>query len=173
MSTVTLEVEPATKGDVWRSRARIDRKTMSKLGLEPGDTVLIEGESKTATSAWRLPRREWERDIVRMNGFVQENAGVERFDEVRLQRIEPRPAEEVVVVPGAGDGDAVTSPKGDWLNVHLAKQVVTPGDTLLLRNTYHSMTQAPITELPQVTVTETSANQPVIITEDTKLTIEA
>lgn len=172
MSPIIREVEKAPDGDVGRSIARLDPKTLLDLDMEPGDILLIEGESTTTAKAWRLARKEWDRGIVRIDGFLQENAGVERFDEVRLQRIEPRPADQVVVAPSGGSADAGKDMRGDWLQRQLTKHVVTSGDTLPVRNSYHSMTQTPVTELPQVTVMETSANQPVIITEDTELTVE-
>lgn len=173
MSMVTREVERACPTDQRRALARIDPTTMAALRIDPGDVVSITGASSTAVKAWRLPRQEWDRGIIRITDVVQANAGIDRFDDVVLQGVTPEPAKKVTVEPCINCESEADPLDERWLATSLTTEVVTVDDTVLAQNTYQRMTQAPVSELPRVTVTATDAERPVVITNETNLTYEA
>ena len=49
---VQLKVADARQRDVGRGIARIDQKTMQKLGITAGDVIEIIGKRKTSAIAW-------------------------------------------------------------------------------------------------------------------------
>lgn len=49
---VKLAVEESKNRDVGRGIARIDQRTMQRLGISAGDVIEIEGKRKTSAIAW-------------------------------------------------------------------------------------------------------------------------
>ena len=50
--TLSLRVVEALKKDVGLHVVRIDKNDMSKLGIKPGDIVLMKGKKKTGMNHW-------------------------------------------------------------------------------------------------------------------------
>jgi len=75
MSEVQLRVGEARQRDVGRGIARIDQKTMQKLGLSAGDVIEIVGKRATAAIAWPAYSEDQDRGIIRIDGFTRKNAG--------------------------------------------------------------------------------------------------
>ena len=73
---VQLKVADARQRDVGRGIARIDQKTMQKLGITAGDIIEIIGKRKTSAIAWPAYSEDQGREIIRMDGFTRKNAGI-------------------------------------------------------------------------------------------------
>lgn len=76
MSEAQLRVGDARQRDVGRGIARIDQKTMQKLGISAGDVIEIVGKKTTSAIAWPAYSEDQGRTILRIDGFTRKNAGV-------------------------------------------------------------------------------------------------
>lgn len=75
MSEAQLRVGDARQRDVGRGIARIDQKTMQKLGISAGDVIEIVGKKTTSAIAWPAYSEDQGRTILRIDGFTRKNAG--------------------------------------------------------------------------------------------------
>ena len=97
---VILRVAEARSRDVGRGIVRIPTKYMKILGVEPGDYVEIIGNKKVAyAQVWPAYVDDEDKDIIRMDGILRQNAGVGIGDKVRVRRAQLRPAQRVVIAP--------------------------------------------------------------------------
>jgi transitional endoplasmic reticulum ATPase len=98
---ITLKVAEAYHQDVGRGIVRIDREVMRKLGVQTGDFVEIVGsKSAYAKVLPRDPREEiYDREIIRMDGYLRRAAGVSIGDRVSVKKAEVKEAQRVVLAP--------------------------------------------------------------------------
>jgi len=99
MSEIQLRVGDARQRDVGRGIARIDQKTMQKLGLSAGDVIEIAGKRTTSAIAWPAYSEDQDRDIIRIDGITRKNAGIaiNEYIIVRLGKV--KDALSVVLSP--------------------------------------------------------------------------
>ena len=76
MSEVQLRVGDARQRDVGRGIARIDQRTMQKLGISAGDVIEIVNKRTTSAIAWPAYSEDQNRDIIRIDGFTRKNSAV-------------------------------------------------------------------------------------------------
>ena len=76
MSEVQLRVGDARQRDVGRGIARIDQRTMQKLGISAGDVIEIINKRTTSAIAWPAYSEDQNRDIIRIDGYTRKNTGV-------------------------------------------------------------------------------------------------
>jgi len=91
--------ELTNRGDYGRGIARIDTKTMKKLGVREGDVIEIEGGRKTAAIAVRAYPADVGLNIIRIDGLVRRNAKTSIGEYVKVRRVEPKEAKRVVFAP--------------------------------------------------------------------------
>ncbi len=97
---VTLRVAEAKTRDVGRLIVRIPRRYMAILGIEPGEYVEIIGNRKTAyAQAWPAYSEDEDKDYIRMDGVLRQNAGVGIGDLVRVRKAYLKSASRVVLAP--------------------------------------------------------------------------
>ena len=96
---VELKVVEAKQKDVGQSRVRIDRMIMEMIGVKPGDIVEIEGKRKTAAIAMPAYPEDQGLDIIRMDGLIRRNAGVNIGDKVYVRKAKVKPATLVKLAP--------------------------------------------------------------------------
>jgi Cell division protein 48 (CDC48), N-terminal domain. len=97
-----LEVSEAYSNDSGRGIARFDPDVLDELCLIPGDVVKIIGKRETVAKVWRLAGQDWNKGIIRMDGYLRRNAGVGIGDKVIVRKAEVKDAEEVVLSPHLG-----------------------------------------------------------------------
>jgi transitional endoplasmic reticulum ATPase len=98
-SEVILKVAEARSRDVGRSIVRIPVRIMKKLGIEPGDYVEIVGRKSAYAQVWPAYPEDEDKDIVRMDGIIRQNAGVGIGDTVKVRKASLKPAQRVVLAP--------------------------------------------------------------------------
>lgn len=98
-SEVILKVAEARSRDVGRSIVRIPVRIMKKLGIEPGDYVEIMGRKSAYAQVWPAYPEDEDKDIVRMDGIIRQNAGVGIGDTVKVRKASLKPAQRVVLAP--------------------------------------------------------------------------
>ncbi|MBS3813543.1 AAA family ATPase, partial [Candidatus Bipolaricaulota bacterium] len=87
-------VGKASPKDVGLGIARMDREDMLELGVDPGDVILIEGRSKTATKA--MPKKDSSgKGILTVDGLIRNNAGAGIDKQVEVSKWRSTPANSV------------------------------------------------------------------------------
>lgn len=71
-----LRVGDAKQRDVYRGIARIDQRSMQKLGISAGDVIEIVGKRTTSAIAWPAYSEDQDRGLMRIDGLTRKNAGV-------------------------------------------------------------------------------------------------
>jgi transitional endoplasmic reticulum ATPase len=128
---LTLKVNQAYPSDSGRGIARLDPDAMIRLQISPGDIIEIEGKRKTVAKVWRAPKRDWGRDIIRVDRFIRENAGVSVGDSIKVRKANYQPAKVVIIAPlRKMDFRVYGMDVGDYLKHQLLKRPVIEGDLI-------------------------------------------
>jgi len=161
MSEMQLRVGDARQRDVGRGIARIDQKTMQKLGLSAGDVIEIVGKRTTAAIAWPAYSEDQDRGIIRIDGFTRKNAGVAINEYVIIKPGKVKDATNVVLAPV----DMRLNVDEDFTNFvknRLMERTFVEGDTTLVMMLGHAI---------PFTVSKTRPHGIVRITYETSLQI--
>ncbi len=165
---VTLKVKRAYDRDVGRKVARIPSVIFEELGLKQGDVILIKGEKETVAKALRLaPDDEYTNpNIIRMDGTLRQNAGVGIDEMVEVEKVEAKPATEVLLAPPEGEYPKEILDYSTEIKDFLLNTPVVQGDAVQTYIPYGYQYLA----VPFV-VAKTKPAGPVLITEKTKVRI--
>ncbi len=170
---VTLKVNQAYPSDSGRGIARLDPDTMLKLQISPGDIIEIEGARKTVAKVWRAPKRDWGKNIIRVDRFIRENAGVGVGDVVKVRKVEYQSAKTVILAPlKKMDLRIYGVDIGEYLKHQFLKRPVVEGDLVPLVGSpalsgfgrYNQQNQAVV-----FVAVKTEPRGPVVIDETTKV----
>ncbi len=94
-----LRVGDARQRDVGRGIARIDQKTMKKLGISAGDVIKLTGKRTTSAIAWPAYSEDQDQGIIRIDGFTRKNARVAINEFVNIQPAEVKSAFNITLAP--------------------------------------------------------------------------
>jgi len=130
---LTLKVNQAYPSDSGRGIARLDPDAMMKLQISPGDVIEIEGKRKTVAKVWRSPKRDWGKNIIRIDHFTRENAGVGVGDLVKIRKANYSIAKTVVLAPTKKIEMKIYGiDPGEYLKHQFLKRPLVEGDLLPL-----------------------------------------
>jgi len=161
LSEVQVRVLDSRQRDVARGIARIDQKTMQKLGVSAGDVIEVIGKKKTSAIAWPAYSEDQERDVMRIDGFIRKNAGVSINEYVIVRKAEVKNALSIMLAPV----DMRLNVDEDFTNFvknRLMERTFVEGDTTLVMMLGHPV---------QFTATKTRPHGIVRMTYDTQLQI--
>ena len=161
MSELQLRVGDARQRDVGRGIARIDQRTMQKLGISAGDVIEICGKRTTSAIAWPAYSEDQNRDILRIDGFSRKNAGVAINEYVLVKPAKVKTALSITLAPV----DMRLNVDEDFTNFvknRLMERTLVEGDTTLVMMLGHSI---------PFTVTKTRPHGIIKVTAETKLII--
>ena len=161
MDKVQLCVKDAKQQDVGRGVARIDQRTMEKLGISAGDVIEIVGKRTTSAIAWPAYSEDQDCNIIRIDGFTRKNARVTINEYVIVRPAEVKNAADITLAPI----DMRLNVDEDFINFvrnRLMDRTLVEGDTTLVMMLGHAV--------PFV-VTKTRPHGIVKVTTETKLTI--
>ncbi|AGB04527.1 AAA family ATPase, CDC48 subfamily [Aciduliprofundum sp. MAR08-339] len=96
---IVVKVAEARSRDVGRGIARIDPVIFEKMGLMPGDAIIIEGKKKTAAVVMRGYPEDEGSGVIRIDGYTRRNAGVGIDDKVKIKKATATPATQVIFAP--------------------------------------------------------------------------
>ncbi|MBX5326277.1 MAG: CDC48 family AAA ATPase [Candidatus Bathyarchaeia archaeon] len=133
-----LKVGDAKQRDVGRGIARIDQKTMQKLGISAGDVVEIIGKRGTSAIAWPAYSEDQDKGIIRIDGFTRKNAGVAINEYVTARPAKVKDATHVVLAPV----DMRLNVDDDFTNFvknRLMERTFMEGDTTLVMMLGHAI----------------------------------
>jgi transitional endoplasmic reticulum ATPase len=161
LSEIQLRVGDARQRDVGRGIARIDQRTMQKLGISAGDVIEICGKRTTSAIAWPAYSEDQNRDLLRVDGFSRKNAGVAINEYVVVRPAKVKAALSLTLAPVDMrlnvDEDFTTFVKN-----RLMERTLVEGDTTLVMMLGHAI---------PFTVTKTRPHGICKVTAETRLTI--
>ncbi len=161
MSEVQLRVGDARQRDVGRGIARIDQRTMQKLGISAGDVIEIVNKRTTSAIAWPAYSEDQNRDIIRIDGFTRKNSGVAINEYVVARSAKVKTAMSLTLAPV----DMRLNVDEDFTNFvknRLMERTLVEGDTTLVMMLGHAI---------PFTVSKTRPHGIIKVTTETKLTI--
>ena len=161
MSEIQLRVGDARQRDVGRGIARIDQRTMQKLGISAGDVVEIVNKRTTSAIAWPAYSEDQNRDIIRIDGFTRKNAGAAINEYVVIKPAKVKTALGITLAPV----DMRLNVDEDFTNFvrnRLMERTLVEGDTTLVMMLGHAI---------PFTVTKTRPHGIIKVTAETRLTI--
>ena len=130
-----LTVAKAYPNDAGRGIARLDPHTLMVLQLVPGDIIEIEGKKRTSAKVWRADRNDWEQNIIRIDGFIRQNADVGIGDTVRIKKAEVNAAEKVVLAPPEGSPIEFKGDVEETVKRQILKRPISKGDIIPVMST--------------------------------------
>jgi transitional endoplasmic reticulum ATPase len=161
VSEVQLRVGDARQRDVGRGIARIDQRTMQKLGISAGDVIEIINKRTTSAIAWPAYSEDQNRDIIRIDGFTRKNSGVAINEYVVVKPAKVKTALSITLAPV----DMRLNVDDDFTNFvknRLMERTLVEGDTTLVMMLGHAI---------PFTVSKTRPHGIVKVTTETRLTI--
>jgi transitional endoplasmic reticulum ATPase len=96
---VVLRVAEAISIDVGRGIARMDPEVADRLRISAGDAIEIYGKRRTFALCWTAHPRDAGKGLIRIDGYIRENAGVSIDDKVRVKKISAKYAQAVTLAP--------------------------------------------------------------------------
>jgi transitional endoplasmic reticulum ATPase len=161
LSEIQLRVGDARQRDVGRGIARIDQRTMQKLGISAGDVIEVVNKRTTSAIAWPAYSEDQNRDIIRIDGFTRKNAGAAINEYVVIRPAKVKTALSITLAPV----DMRLNVDEDFTNFvrnRLMERTLVEGDTTLVMMLGHAI---------PFTVTKTRPHGIIKVTAETKLTI--
>ena len=161
MSEIQLRVGDARQRDVGRGIARIDQRTMQKLGISAGDVIEIVNKRTTSAIAWPAYSEDQNREIIRIDGFTRKNAGAAINEYVVIKPARVKTALSITLAPV----DMRLNVDEDFTNFvrnRLMERTLVEGDTTLVMMLGHAI---------PFTVTKTRPHGIIKVTAETRLTI--
>ncbi|MBS7633376.1 CDC48 family AAA ATPase [Candidatus Bathyarchaeota archaeon] len=158
---VQLRIGDARQRDVGRGIARLDQKTMQKLGISAGDVIEITGKRSTSAIAWPAYSEDQNRDLLRIDGFTRKNAGVAINEYVIVRPAKVKTALALTLAPV----DMRLNVDEDFTNFvknRLMERTLVEGDTTLVMMLGHAI---------PFMVTKTRPHGIIKVTTETRLTI--
>jgi len=158
---IQLRVGDARQRDVGRGIARIDQRTMRKLGISAGDVIEIVCKRTTSAITWPAYSEDQNQEIIRIDGFTRKNAGVAINEYVVVKPAKVKDALNVTLAPV----DMRLNVDEDFTNFvrnRLTERTLVEGDTTLVMMLGHAI---------PFTVTKTRPHGIVKVAAETRIAI--
>jgi transitional endoplasmic reticulum ATPase len=189
-----LKVVEALQDDAYKGIARIDSEIMRELGVRRGDVILIKGNRETVAIVDRAYPADVGEGIIRIDGILRRNAKTGIGDLVTVSKPEFKEAKKIIIAPAQKgirvEGDSEGLKRGLLGRAVLKGDIVVLGGVQRRRDLFSEMGLGDelggifgeefgnffgqlgggVSQIKFVVV-NTSPNQPVIITENTQLTL--
>ncbi len=190
-----LRVVEALQDDAYKGIARIDPEFMKKLGIERGDVISIKDGRETFSVVDRAYPSDVGEDIIRIDGISRKNAktgigekvSVKKAEVVEAKKVTIAPAQKGIVVQGDPDNlkrGLLGKPlvKGDIVVIGGAQRrrdMMAEGfgdffgeefSEIFNQMGFGGGVPGGVTQL-RFSVVSTQPNRPVIITENTQITL--
>src|SRR5579884_2374261 len=96
---IELKVAEALSRDVGHGIARVDPDIVDSEGWQTGDVLEIFGKKKTFALLWPGSASDAGKGLIRIDGYIRNNAGVGIDDKVIVKKTTARPAESITLAP--------------------------------------------------------------------------
>jgi transitional endoplasmic reticulum ATPase len=127
---LSLRVVEALQDDAYKGIARIDPNLMKSLGLNRGDIISIKGQKETVAIVDRAYPADVGEGIIRIDGILRRNAKTGIGDVVSVMKADVREAKKIMIAPAQQgimvQGDPESLKRG------LLGRAITKGDVVVL-----------------------------------------
>ena len=195
VTKVTLKVIEAQQDDAYKGIIRMDSEFMKKLRVKRGDSVMIKGKRETVAIVDKAYPADVGEEIIRMDGIIRRNAKTKIGEMVHISKAEIREAKKIIIAPVQKNIMVQAEPKS--LESGLLGRAVVKGDVVVLGGVqrrkdllseefgeefgdmfgdmFGNMGFGQLGGFTQIKflVINTSPNQPIIITENTKVVLNS
>ena len=190
---IQLKVVEASQDDAYKGIARIDAEIMRELDVKRGDVILIKGNRGTVAIVDRAYPADVGEGIIRIDGILRKNVRAGIGDVVKISKAEVKEAKKIMIAPAQkgimvqGDPESLrggllgrTVIKGDIVvlgGVQRRRDLLSDefgGMNDILDNMLGNMGFGNLGGgMAQIKflVVSTNPNQPVIITENTEVSL--
>jgi transitional endoplasmic reticulum ATPase len=96
---IKLRVMEALQDDAYKGIARVDRATMKKIGVHPGDVVIVHGERDSVAIVDRAYPTDVGENIIRIDGIIRKNARTSLGEIVNVTKAEIKEAKKITIAP--------------------------------------------------------------------------
>lgn len=127
---VQLKVVEAQQDDAYKGIARIDGEVMRELGIRRGDVVVIKGNRETVAIADRAYPADVGEGIIRIDGILRRNAKTGIGEAVRVFKAEVKEAKKIMIAPAQKNVMVQAEPEN--LRRGLLGRAVVKGDVVVL-----------------------------------------
>jgi len=94
-----LKIAESLQEDVDKGIARISSPDMKAMNLTPGDVVLVEGKVPVVVKVLRALGGEKSIGKIRLDGTIRSNIGFSIGEDVKVEKVEVKPAQSVTLSP--------------------------------------------------------------------------
>lgn len=94
-----LKIAESLQEDVDKGIARISSKDMKAMKLVPGEIILLEGKVPVAVKVMRSLGGDQEIGKIRLDGTVRSNIGFSIGEDIKVEKIEVKPAASLTLSP--------------------------------------------------------------------------
>jgi transitional endoplasmic reticulum ATPase len=192
MEETKLKVVEALQDDAYKGIARIDTEVMRKLGLNRGDVIKIKGERETVAIVDRAYPADIGEQIIRIDGIIRRNAKTGIGEIVTIKKSEVKEAKKITIAPAQQGIQVQGTP--EVFRQGLLGRAVVKGDVVVLggaqrrRDVMSDMdlfndifaeafggSGLGFSGFSQIRfiIVSTTPNEPVIITENTQVTLSS
>ena len=175
--TPQFTVEKAYPDDTGHDIARLDVDAIFRLRISPGGCIEIEGNNATIAETWRTDTPGEETGIVRLGEYLRQSADVAIGDTVEIRKAEVTEATSLTLRSPEAFSEELDADARKTIKLQLLQRPVTEDDivpvwaTDSLRASEPHLPSSPGQVLPFI-VSSTDPQKPVIVTEETTVTIQ-
>ncbi|MDD5700121.1 MAG: CDC48 family AAA ATPase [Candidatus Nanoarchaeia archaeon] len=127
---IQLKVVEALQDDAYKGVARIDTEIMKELDIRRGDPVLIKGGKETVAIADRAYPADVGEGIIRIDGILRKNAKTGIGDVVTVSKADVKEAKKIIIAPAQQGVMVQGDPEG--LKRGLLGRPMVKGDIIVL-----------------------------------------
>lgn len=127
---VLLKVAESGPKDVGRNIVRMDPEVMARLGAAVGDIVAVQGKRATVAKVMPTFGPDRGKGIAQFDGLVRRNCQAGLDEKVTISKVEARPAERIVLSPGAELASMTAKGDTKYLGRLLEGLPLVTGDTV-------------------------------------------
>ncbi len=192
---IQLKVVEAQQDDAYKGIARLDSEIMRSLGIRRGDVILIKGNRATVAIADRAYPADVGEGIIRIDGILRRNAKAGIGDVVIVSKAEVKEAKKIIIAPAQKgimvQGDSESLRRGLLGRTVVKGDIVVLGGVKRRRDLFSEMgldeefgglfgdaldnlgfgnLGGGITQIKFIVV-NTTPNHPIIITENTEVSL--
>ncbi len=127
---VQLKVVEAQQDDAYKGVARIDGEVMRELGIRKGDIIAIKGNREGVAIADRAYPADVGEGIIRIDGILRKNAKTGIGEIVKVSKAEVKEAKKIIIAPAQKNIMVQAEPES--LRNGLLGRAVVKGDVVVL-----------------------------------------
>ncbi len=127
---IKLKVVEAMQDDAYKGIARIDSETMRELGIRRGDVITIKGNRETVAIVDRAYPADAGEGIIRIDGILRKNAKTGIGDVVSVEKADIKEAKKVMIAPA--QKNIMVQADAENLRRGLLGRAILKGDIIVL-----------------------------------------